>query len=294
VRGLAILFVLSLTLASGCSTAPAGVRVDAAPPTQNQIVAGALADVLDCLRANNRTLVYGHRGGPARGFPENALETLRYSASLGVQAMEVDVRTTADGALVLMHDDVLDRTTNVSGPIAQKTLADLRAVQLKDATGALTPFGIPTLSGVLDWATDQALLVLDPKDGVDLGRLVQTVDQAKAQQRVIIIADDSSQAALLQRLDPALTVSVSVTTGADVETLHNERINWPQVVAWFGTTTPATDVIAALQKRSVELGGYTDTPSPEISLASTAAPVDVMRRLGPRADVQTCLKGSTR
>lgn len=69
----------------------------------------------------------GHRG--VRGHaPENTLAGLRKAAGLGVRWVEFDVKLTADGALILFHDDTLGRTTDGAGPVAQATLADVRAL----------------------------------------------------------------------------------------------------------------------------------------------------------------------
>ena len=69
--------------------------------------------------------VVGHRGNRAHA-PENTLESLQEAVALGVDAVEFDLRVSCDGALVVMHDETLDRTTDGSGPVALASLADLR------------------------------------------------------------------------------------------------------------------------------------------------------------------------
>jgi glycerophosphoryl diester phosphodiesterase len=71
--------------------------------------------------------VVGHRGA-ASGAPENTLESLRLAAAEGARMVEFDVKLTADGALVLMHDDTLDRTTSGRGAVARASLAEIRAL----------------------------------------------------------------------------------------------------------------------------------------------------------------------
>jgi len=72
-------------------------------------------------------LVIGHRGNRAHA-PENTLESLREAVTLGVDAVEFDLRVSRDGVLVVMHDPMLDRTTNGSGPVALRTVAELRSL----------------------------------------------------------------------------------------------------------------------------------------------------------------------
>lgn len=105
-----------------------------------------------------RPLVFAHRGGGGL-FPENTLEAFQYSANLGVDVLELDVHSTADGALVVMHDAGVERTTNGSGRVSTMTLAELKKL---DAGFNFTPDGgktfpfrgkgitIPTLQEIFD------------------------------------------------------------------------------------------------------------------------------------------------
>ena len=66
-----------------------------------------------------------HRGGSAV-FPENSLKALQFSAELGVDILEMDVRMTRDGHLVLFHDENLERTTNCKGKLSELLLTDIK------------------------------------------------------------------------------------------------------------------------------------------------------------------------
>ena len=74
-----------------------------------------------------RPLVMAHRGGRAL-WPENTLYAFERAVEMGVDVLEMDVHTTADGVPVVMHDDTVDRTTNGSGPIQSFTLEELRGL----------------------------------------------------------------------------------------------------------------------------------------------------------------------
>jgi glycerophosphoryl diester phosphodiesterase len=71
-------------------------------------------------------LVIAHRGG-ASLWPENTLEAFRRAVRLGVDVLEMDVKITSDGVPVVIHDAELDRTTNCSGLVAERTYAQLQA-----------------------------------------------------------------------------------------------------------------------------------------------------------------------
>lgn len=71
------------------------------------------------------TLIASHRGGSLEA-PENSPTSFRHTAGLAVEQVEFDIHPTADGQIVVIHDATLERTTNGSGPVAARTLAELR------------------------------------------------------------------------------------------------------------------------------------------------------------------------
>ncbi|HEV3232187.1 MAG TPA: glycerophosphodiester phosphodiesterase family protein, partial [Candidatus Dormibacteraeota bacterium] len=77
--------------------------------------------------------------------------------ALGLPVIECDVHLTADGQLAVIHDFSLDRTTDASGPVAARTMAELRRV---DAGGGQP---IPTLEEVLDLARGRVGVAIEIK-----------------------------------------------------------------------------------------------------------------------------------
>ena len=89
--------------------------------------------------------IVGHRG--ARNlWPENSLDGFRRTRALSIEAVEFDVHPARDGELVVIHDPLLDRTVEASGPIIDHSVTELSALRLRDGTGE----GVPTLAAVLD------------------------------------------------------------------------------------------------------------------------------------------------
>jgi len=74
-------------------------------------------------------LVIGHRGARALAA-ENTLEGIKAAARCRADAVEVDVRLSSDGVLVLMHDETVDRTSNGSGKVEDLSFEDLKALQV--------------------------------------------------------------------------------------------------------------------------------------------------------------------
>ena len=71
-----------------------------------------------------RPLVFAHRGGSALA-PENTIAAFDHGLSLGADGLELDVHLSRDGVVVVHHDRLLDRTTNLHGPIAEATSGEL-------------------------------------------------------------------------------------------------------------------------------------------------------------------------
>lgn len=115
-------------------------------------------------------IVIGHRACWAGGLPENSIGAINRCIDAGVHMVELDVRQTADGELVLLHDQTLERTTNGHGDIAKKTLAELKSLRLKNRAGGddtkLTDEQIPTLAEALKAVKGKVLVNLDLKQDI--------------------------------------------------------------------------------------------------------------------------------
>jgi len=121
--------------------------------------------------------IHAHRGGPNTGgaatYPEASVQAFQESHKLGADVIELDAKLTSDNVPVIMHDATLDRTTNCTGQVRQRTAADLAAncridtlgteLLIKPSTGS--GVAIPTLADVLAWAKkDKVKLHLEIKN----------------------------------------------------------------------------------------------------------------------------------
>jgi len=112
-------------------------------------------------------IVVAHRGCWV-GTAENSLAAIHLCVALGVDMIEIDVRSSRDGHLVLMHDETVDRTTDGSGPVGLLTLRELQQLRLRRGAGNtsedLTDERVPTLEDALRAAKDRVLVNLDIKE----------------------------------------------------------------------------------------------------------------------------------
>jgi len=91
-----------------------------------------------------------HRGASG-GFPENTLVVFRAAIDAGADMCELDVQLTRDRATVVIHDERVDRTTDGSGAVAAKLLAEIKQLDAgKSFASRFKGEGIPTLEEVFD------------------------------------------------------------------------------------------------------------------------------------------------
>ena len=111
-----------------------------------------------------RPLIAAHRGC-WRLAPENSLSAIRAAIERGVDIVEIDVRPTKDGELVLMHDDSVDRTTDGKGKLRTLTAAQVAKLRLRQGQGGpdapLAEEGVPTLREVFELGRGKIVFNLD-------------------------------------------------------------------------------------------------------------------------------------
>lgn len=138
-----------------------------------------------------RPLTIGHRG--ARGLaPENTLAAFRAGLAAGADGAEFDVQRTADGHLVVFHDDNLRRICGVQGRIVASTLAQLRELDAGRYFGPqFAGEMIPTLDEVLDtlpgscWINIEAKRFALRSDGLE-GAIVQAIQRRNLYERCLV------------------------------------------------------------------------------------------------------------
>ncbi|WP_147149916.1 glycerophosphodiester phosphodiesterase family protein [Reyranella soli] len=150
-------------------------------------------------------LIIGHRG--ARNlWPENSLQGFKRTRDLGVDAVEFDVHLSRDGELVVIHDPSLERTTEGTGPVAERTARDLDAM------------GVPGLKAVLDvYAGTPIELHIEIKTDV-LGRpyeglekrLLDVIGRRKLEHQAVVTSFVPEILETVRRLSPQQRVLASL------------------------------------------------------------------------------------
>lgn len=188
-------------------------------------------------RATERTLISAHRGGSGlKNYPENCLETIAYLHQKGIDVFEIDITQTADGEMMLLHDDYLDRTTTGDGKARGKTAEDLLKYNLVDDFGNRTRYKIPFLKDVLAWGKENdAYFMIDFKHNTSYSRTIEVIKQAEMESHCVLISYNVNQAQKLHKLAPNILLSVSARNERELDWILATSIPTEKMIAFTGT-----------------------------------------------------------
>lgn len=121
-----------------------------------------LSQAVPELGASDHVWVMAHRAHTSDPtVPENSVAAVNAAVAAGADIVETDTHITADGQIVICHDQTIDATTNGSGDITKMTLEEIRSFNLTDRNGNVTDEKMPTLEEFLLAARDRVYVNLD-------------------------------------------------------------------------------------------------------------------------------------
>ncbi len=199
----------------------------------------------DAFFQSPRPLVFAHRGGCALG-PENTVAAFDRGMAAGADGLELDVHLSADGVVVVCHDETLDRTSNATGPVNARSAVELAAVDAGyryQSTAGVFPFrgrnvGVPTLQEVLQRYRDTRVIIEMKVDSAAMGHAVaEDVRAAGAEERVCAAGYGRRSLAALRATLPGCATSAC---HPEVRlALYRSWIGWPaRRVSYGGYQVP--------------------------------------------------------
>jgi glycerophosphoryl diester phosphodiesterase len=172
------------------------------------------------------TLVVAHRGAAAAA-PENTIEAFRLAVEMGADAVELDVHLTADGKLAVIHDESVDRTTDLNGSVASMTMKQIRAAdagyrfQAPDGSFPFRGKGltVPTLAEVLKWLPEGIGLVVEVKARQAIAPTVKALSasRVRAAGAASLISFDEATINEAHALDPELPTGYLLVPSQPIE-----------------------------------------------------------------------------
>jgi len=209
-------------------------------------------------RHPGRFVVASHRGTHTHA-PENSLAALEAAISLGVDFVECDLRTTKDGHIVILHDSTVDRTTDGKGKLAEKTLAEVKALTLRDPRfPERKGERIPTFEELLKASRGKMGFYLDCK-AVDPAQAFALVKRYKLTDRVF--AYTSTDGALAwKKAAPEVPVMTSPPDDAKTPTALTAFLKeWPFELL-DGPVTLSAECVAAARDLGTEIWADIENP----------------------------------
>ncbi len=166
------------------------------------------------VQERGRVWVVGHRGAMGHR-PENTIASFEHALELGADWIELDVHLTRDGALAVIHDESLERTTTGHGLVKDHTLDELQQL---DAGAWFSPGyagqHLPTLDEVLEWARRRQTIVdIEIKNapiyyaGIEEA-VVKALDSQNMAEQVIVISFDHRAVQRVKSLDARIATGV--------------------------------------------------------------------------------------
>jgi len=191
-------------------------------------ILGLLVALLAAAQAPERHVAaISHRGEHLR-HPENTIPAFEEAIRNGADYIEVDVRTTADGKLILSHDATVKRCTNGQGEVAKMSFDELRALDAGIKTGPeFTGTKMPSFDEVLDLARGKIGIYVDVKQ-VSAADLVSHIVSHGMAENVVIYSGHWS--AEIQQLNPKLKIMPESTSAETVQSIVGQL--HPRVIAF--------------------------------------------------------------
>jgi glycerophosphoryl diester phosphodiesterase len=166
--------------------------------------------------ARHKFIVIAHRGDHIL-VPENTLAAYENGIKNGVDFVEIDLRTTKDSVLVIMHDVTVDRMTNGKGKISDLTYAELKKLQVIDKTKhTIAIYRIPTFEEVLKTCRNKIYIYLDYKDA-NVQQTYKMIKQYGMEKQIVVYINTSRQYTEWRKIVPAMPLMLSLPEDVKTE-----------------------------------------------------------------------------
>jgi glycerophosphoryl diester phosphodiesterase len=201
-----------------------------------------------------------HRGANLEA-PENTRAAAQVCIDLGAEYVEVDVRTSKDDVLYILHDTDLDRTTNGSGPLHKHTSGEIDQLDAGSWFDArFEGEGVPRLDEYLRWIKGKTKVYFDVKSA-DLRQLVALVRALDMEEDCFFWFSNPGRNTYLRTLDQGLPLKVNAHTPQEVREAHEK---WGiQIVETSIERAEDADFMATCRDLDIRIMVYGGDESPE-------------------------------
>lgn len=161
--------------------------------------------------ARHRFVVIAHRADHEH-VPENTVAAVQDAIRCGVDYVEIDLRTTRDGYLVLSHDASVDRMTDGHGKVSGLTLAEMRALRVRGKAGDSIVYRVPEFREVLAACEGKMNIYLDYKEA-DVAETWRQIKAAGMEGHVVVYLNKPPQYGEWRTIVPQMPLMTSLPDG---------------------------------------------------------------------------------
>ena len=199
-----------------------------------------------------------HRGASGSGLkPENTLSAFDEAIRIGVDIIEIDVRITGDGKLIVLHDPSLDRTTDFSGLVRDMSYDDISKADAGDGEK------VPLLEDVLELARNRVQVLIELKSDYISENVLHAIHETGSQEQVIIQSFNPLNVERFKMMSPSIPAALLI---GDLPT-STSRLRARRLVAqvlstgsnilavWHATIT--SSLIEEMRQRGISVWAWT-------------------------------------
>ncbi len=205
--------------------------------------------------------IIAHRG--ASGYaPENTMPAFEMALEMNAEGIEIDVHTSKDGEVVVIHDPTINRTSNGEGLVGELTLEELRSYdygswysdEFKDTT-------IPTLREVLELLKDwEGLLNIEIKSGPHIyegieQKVIDLIKEYKMEDRIIISSFNHYSLRDIKKIDPNIKIGLLYAAGLVEPWIYAKRMDATALHPSYYNIIP--EVVDGCKENGIQLNPYT-------------------------------------
>ncbi len=198
-------------------------------------------------------LKIGHRG--AKGFePENTIISFQKAIDLGCDGIELDVHSSLDGEIIVIHDEKIDRTTNGKGFVNQLTLQELKKFKINEK------YEIPTLEEVLESVSYNLFINIELKNYECVEKVIKIIEKYILEKKFdytnfIISSFDWNALQQVRFLNDKIQIGVLTATDLDLAFSFAKFIKAKTINPYFHLLNQEN--VAKMQEKDFEIYTWT-------------------------------------
>lgn len=184
----------------------------------------------------NKMLKIAHRG--AKGYePENTLKAFQKALDFNADGIELDVHLSADGHIIVIHDETIDKMTNGKGFVNTLSLPELKSFLVADQ------YEIPTLKEVFDLVNKKCFINIELKNADTLTKVISLIDEYVSEKKwsydhFIVSSFDWNALKEVHDFDSKISIGVLTETNLDLALAFAETINAKAIHPYYHLLNP--------------------------------------------------------